>query len=354
MRARFVFLALCLCAAPSTPRADPGERFQIIGRADEVEVIARGTTAAEAARLSANRERLELPLAGTAPRAKRSSDDGTVRRVEIRGDATRVLSIKLRHERDRVAVIAGAASFIQIGDDLHVVIPRAPATSPAVDPAPVAVTIDDDDIELEPAAAAGTTGAATATAPAPAALPSPATLASPTAPATALGAGHSSPTSTRWWLVFGGVVLVSVGLTAVIRRHRRPAPAVNQLEIIASRSLGGKSRVVWISAGDRELLIAVSPQQIRPLGQWRRSTAPAERGFGRFLDDAVAEAPTPGLARSTSELPRSRPPTASPAVSGLLRLRERIPPVNEAVATGDEDADAQWARDLVAATGGRR
>jgi hypothetical protein len=156
-------------------------------------------------------------------------------------------------------------------------------------------------------------------------------------------------------MLLAGLALVGGGVTAFVRRRRKSQPAPERLEIIATRSLGGKSRVVWLGAGDRELVIAVTPQQVRPLAQWRRGAATGERGFGRVFDDARDTMDAP-LARGTGvDLPRHRTgPIASPAVSGLIKLRERVPTVNEDVATGDEDADAQWARDLIAATGGRR
>jgi hypothetical protein len=45
----------------------------------------------------------------------------------------------------------------------------------------------------------------------------------------------------------------------------------------------------------------------------------------------------------------------SPAVSGILRLRARTGqmPISEAVATGEVEADELWAKEILAATGGR-
>jgi hypothetical protein len=47
----------------------------------------------------------------------------------------------------------------------------------------------------------------------------------------------------------------------------------SSIEIIAQRSLGGKARIVWLSAGPREMLVSVSAQQVRMLGQWRKTDA---------------------------------------------------------------------------------
>ena len=62
--------------------------------------------------------------------------------------------------------------------------------------------------------------------------------------------------------------------------------------------------------------------------------------------------PAPAEARPSpvSLKPTSQP--SSPAVAGLLRLRERVapPPLREDIATGNPTEDAAWARELLAAT----
>ena len=99
-----------------------------------------------------------------------------------------------------------------------------------------------------------------------------------------------------------------------------------------------------------------------------------ERNFARALDDAhgdVAFAPRPApapaaaprdeapVARGSSPIPRLRNPGngTSPAISGLLRLRDRTPaPAPQAVDLYDNDFDddAQWARDIVTTRHGGR
>ncbi len=386
MRALPAIIILCLCATPAFAGPDNAERFQIIEGAEQVEVVARGATAAAGARIGVVRERLEIPLVGSVRSARRSSDDTTVRRVEIRGDAPRVLSIKLRADRDRMAGIAERVRFVQIGDALHVTIPRAVVVAPPPGADTFTEGIVDEKIELEPPAAANATGSPspaplatrttpttttpTTTAPTPTAATTTTPMeaasmpgqgrtaaAAPTDSSPSIGvAGGAGPVSTRWWMVVGGIALIGGGVFAAVRRRRRVDDPVDQLEVIASRSLGGKARVVWLGAGDREIVIAISPQQIRPLGQWRRGARGVERDFGRVLDGVGAADAGPAPSRDAPgprRLARASA-SASPAVSGLIRLRERTPPVNEDVATGDEDADAEWAKDLLAATGGRR
>jgi len=81
------------------------------------------------------------------------------------------------------------------------------------------------------------------------------------------------------------------------------------------------------------------------LAHWRRTAAPS----------SAAGDTTP--AADESDSPEATLPTArvsaSPALAGLLKLRERVPRVADHVATDDPDADAVWARDLLAATGAR-
>jgi len=128
---------------------------------------------------------------------------------------------------------------------------------------------------------------------------------------------------------------------------------------MAQRSLGAKAKVVWLSAGGREMVVAITPQNVRMLSQWdKQETAP--------------------LPRAQTVPPAESQQPASEAVAGILRLRARTnapfhdaanantldgprprartyqPEINEDVATGDDDADAVWAREILAATGGRR
>lgn len=371
----FTVLTMVAVLGGQVASAAADGRFEIIDRGTEVEVIAHGAVAAQGAKVAVVRERLELPLVPSAASAKQLSDDATVRLLEVRGSSPRVLSLKLRGEHDDVVKLAPGASFVQVGDAIHFTIKRTP--QPKVAPVPVPVPVPDQ-IETQPTAAP----AAALAVPGPVATtPAPETRPAPT-PTTIGATSTKRATSTRWWMILGGLILVGGGATALIRKKRNAPAVINQIEIIASRSLGGKSRIVWLAAGDREIVIAVSPQQIRPIGQWRRS-APATlgRGFDRALDDAErdltelpslgrstststsTEMPALGIAReSSSEIPRlpgvRRADTSSPAISGLLRLRERgkVPTVtvNEDVATDDPEADAQWARDLIAAAGGRR
>ncbi|HEY0191193.1 MAG TPA: hypothetical protein VGC42_08745, partial [Kofleriaceae bacterium] len=99
--------------------------FELIDRGDTVEVIAHNIKASRTAVLPL-RSRLQIPIAG-APVAKRVTPaDRTVKLVELDSeDATRVLSVKLGFEYPETKLVSRYAQAIQIGDDLHVLVPRA-------------------------------------------------------------------------------------------------------------------------------------------------------------------------------------------------------------------------------------
>ncbi|MBL8622565.1 MAG: flagellar biosynthetic protein FliO [Myxococcales bacterium] len=355
-------LTLALIAGPARAGASP---FELRDQGDRVEIVARGWTAADPSAITITRERLELIVAGGLTSARQSYEDPTVRRVEVRGREPRVLSIKLRADHDRVAALGKLATVTQVGDDIVVVIPRA-VPRPAPAPAPAATTT-----AAAPTAAAPTPTATTATPTAPAAGSAPATTAPaataaaaatttaaatatlPSTPAiaapparTRLGGAAGSATGARWWMLLAGLALVGGGATLLARRRQRAPVAASRIEVIDSRPLGGKARVVWLSAGDRELMVAVSPQHVRLLGQWRRNRDNALEAI------EPSDGAAPPLARGSATRLKTVP--ASPAVSGILRLRDKPAPLADDIASDDPEADEQWARDILAATGGRR
>lgn len=158
-----------------------------------------------------------------------------------------------------------------------------------------------------------------------------------------------------------GVAALGLGAWYMRRRRVTQGPAVS-IDVIAERSLGGRAKVVWFAAGGREMMVAITPQQICVLGQWRKQDSRAQ------LPEAHA-LPEPKLARPEKPM--------SAAVAGLLRLRQRadakantyanpnahafrnpfghnrsLDEINEEVATGDLSSDALWAKEILEATGG--
>jgi hypothetical protein len=147
------------------------------------------------------------------------------------------------------------------------------------------------------------------------------------------------------------------------KRKGQFAPPAS-IEIIAQRSLGGKARIVWLSAGPREMIVSVTSQQVRMLGQWRKNEAGASLPAAQTHSDprTVFNQPIELPRRVTTEFPAvSAPPVdkpLSPAVSGILRLRGRTGQMAavlpDDIASGDVVADDLWAKEILAATGARR
>jgi hypothetical protein len=150
--------------------------------------------------------------------------------------------------------------------------------------------------------------------------------------------------------------------------------------VIAQRSLGGKARILWLSAGERELLVSVTAQQVSLLGQWAKTRGPgalpAALPAAQTHSDTRSEIPAEDV--EVGDLDDAGDPSGhvvsapfkpvSPAVSGILRLRGRtgqMPavdgiaagsgqlPVGDLVAASDVEADELWAREILAATGRR-
>ena len=350
-------------------------RLELADGGDRVVVTLRGATLASTT-IEAQRERLEVELSSGATDATLRSPDPTVKQVDVRGRSRRMLSVKLRAGRAGVLALAALARVEQVGDEIRMTVPRAApiapsppaavaAASPLPAPVPPAETVP---VAGEPALP--TPGAGDAAAPSQPAttVNSDGATTSPPVPAAARvqAVGRPSPG--------GGLGAISIAAMAMVAaaaliwtawRRRRARPSETSIEMIASRALGPKARVVWLAAGDRELVLAVSPQNVRLLSQWRRG------GADRDEASSVRQAPGGEHPTDSAALPAARLTTASPVLSGLLRLREQRPSKaqdvpgdrrrrSELVGADDDgvagaaEEDALWARELLAATRGHR
>ena len=399
-------------AAPAAPGAvtDKVASFELLDRGDAVEVIAHNIKAARTAIIPI-RSRLQIPVVGT-PLAKRvQPGDATVKLIELDRDAAiHVLSVKLSFERDDVKALSRFAQAIQVGDDLHVLVPRkvpvdgvSPKLPPPSLPPELAAAVARIDAEAKPEAkpdpiaqqAAAIQAAARAEA-----IPA---VAAATTDARRPGDARSLkqalvPESDDAWskvTTYGALGLAAAGAGIWLMRRRKAHLATTAtIEVIAQRSLGGKARILWLSAGPRELIVSVAGAQVRLLGQWRKTDAPSalpaahthadtvhvdpSLAAPRFAESRYAEPAEPDEPAEPQEpLPTYRPPfgrpaepsdpmpartrrathepSLSPAVSGILRLRARTGqlPISEPGATGDIAADELWAKEILAATGGR-
>jgi flagellar biogenesis protein FliO len=337
--------AIFVLLIPTLAHAAP-EPLEVIDRGDAVEIVAHNVKATHTT-INPVRSRLEVPVAAIA-NASLVPKDATVKEIEFENQS---LSVKLNYERNDVKTLAKYAQATQVGDDLHIVVPRkvpvegevVKLPEPTLPPALAAKIADAPKLEPKPE-------------------PKVEAKVEPAKPVEQKPAAATTkkaiPTVTEDDAMSKLSMYAAAGLAAIglgvwfLKKKKGMAQPTSTIDVIAQRSLGGKAKVMWIAAGSREMVVAVTPQSVRMLGQWKRAAA------GSSEMSIVAPGPLPE-AQTMDRTPSGRlayPRAAtSPAVSGLLRLRAQTQPVvSQDVATDDVEADAQWAKDLLAATGGRR
>lgn len=324
-------------------------RFEVIDRGTAIEVIAHEMKASRTA-VNPARSRLEVDLIGMPRATALVPTDGAIKVIELDGASPRRLSVKLPFERPAVKTLSKFAQAIQVGDDLHLLFPREVPVEGArvVLPEPTLPK----HIEAKLPQQLG---------------PQPAPVVKPELPA--VGANETrvpeakpeiptkpddkkaflapeEPSSNLSMYAMCGLGAIALGVWMFKKKKTAQAP-VTSIDVVAQRSLGSKAKVVWLNAGGREMVVAVTPQAVRMLGQWKKSETPSK---------IAAPAPVPFAQALEQRMDKPRAATASP-VAGILKLRERASTyegVNEEVATGDLDADAIWAKEIFAAAGGRR
>jgi flagellar biogenesis protein FliO len=350
---RLVVLAIF---APSVALAAPEVTLEMIDRGDAVEVVAHNVKATHTT-VNPVRSRLEVSLAGYPMAKPAQPTDATVKVIELDGGEVRSLSVKLNYERSDVKALARFAQAIQVGDDVHLMFPRKlpaegetvklpdPTLPPALaatlvkpEPKPVAKPVAKPEPKPEPKPEAAV---AKAEAPKPEPVP--------TKKAQIPTVTDDDASSKLAMYAALGLGAVGVGLW-IMKKKKTAQVATASIDVVAQRSLGGKTKIVWLTAGAREMLVAVTPQNVRMLGQWDKGDAP----------HADEPAFAPAIPRTTtSRMSTQMTAVTSPAVDGILKLRRQtgaftVPAVNDEVATDDVEADSAWAREMFAATGGRR
>jgi flagellar biogenesis protein FliO len=334
--------ALLLLLAPAIAAAD--NTFEVIDRGTAVEVIAHNVTAAKTGVLPI-RSRLEVPLAGHPHLPALAPKDATVKVVEIEDNN---LSVKVGFEHPAVIGLAKFAQASQIGPDVHLIFPRIvpPDGAAVVMPEP---TIPAELVKQVEAVVAPVAAPVVAPVVAPAPLPAvvertPEVKVTPeprtpdvSKPAKSIAKLAEPDDAWSKLAMYGAIGLAGIGCGAyLLKKKRASQDPLSSIDVIAQRSLGGKAKVVWFTAGGREMIVAVTPQAVKLLGQW----------------DAKSVAMVP----ASLPFAQSKPPSS--AVSGILKLREKAGPAftqfNDEVATGDIDADTLWAKEILAATGAKR
>lgn len=355
---RGLAIAAVIALAAPAHADDKAPSFEVRDRGDAVEVIAHNVKAARTAILPV-RSRLEIPIVA-GPMAKRIvPGDATVKLVEFDSDSKQqMLSVKLGYEKPEVKELARFAQAVQVGDDLHVIVPRklpAPGTAPRLpepsnlpvaavaepkapraeakppvepkaEPRPIIEAKAEAKPPVEPKAEPKPIVEAKAEAKPPVepkAEPRPIVAPVPDKPAgdehkvdehadKAIGATDAKSEKSakpdkkplKQALVpdadteLGAgkiVVYLVLGLAAAglgvwsLRKKKFHLPTHGTIEVIAQRSLGGKARVVWLSAGQREMLVSVTAQQVQMLGQWEKTDPPLDEQL-----NAPADAPADG------------------------------------------------------------
>jgi flagellar biogenesis protein FliO len=280
--------------------------------------------------------------------------------------------VQLRHGRDTTAKIAAVTEIVQAEGGIRVTLIRSaalknykpPVVAAAVVAAPIAAA-------PPPAKVAAALTPVTIEAPAPAPvkvespapilaaapLPAAAPLLAAPVPAPILAAPAPAPllaapaaiagTQTQSEFGLGRASALVLGLAAcvvlvLIARRRKQNATTDLIRVIASQSIGGKHKVVLIATGRREFLLSVSDKGARVIGRWQNRTT--EKYEKEFFDVPVGEFGTMDFAEPTTTVrPRLEKPIetpmalgpASPAIAGLLKLRDR------AVGTGDNTEFAQ-------------
>jgi flagellar biogenesis protein FliO len=389
-------LALALVAfalAPGLAHAEGTRPFVVTPMTDHIEITVPGATAV-APQANAHFDFIEVEL--SAPVAVipvvDSSDDATFKRVQMSDGGTPRVRIQLHHSAGTTAKIAAVTRVVVAEDGLHISFPRKeslPAWAPVAHagavmegpaaPAPPKAAAAPAAAAAAAAAPAAAAAAAAAAAPATAADPLAAPPAAATASPLALPASpQSGPPITSILFVLG--ICGAGGLLVLWARKRRPHAAPEEaIRVLASRSLGGKSRVVLLAAGDREMLLSVSDRGTAKLiGRWRRGDSAVAATQAASLraaiaaddDDAFMLDPSPAsklssmMASAGAALDDERTgsgPTrqgsrgpSSPSVAGLLKLRrgDSSPNLNAALAGGTGVApDSDWARALLRSEG---
>jgi flagellar biogenesis protein FliO len=371
---RLSLLPLIAVLWPVHAHADGEVNFEVIDHGDTVEVIAHGLEA-KTTNISPVRSRLEVPLVGNPIANRQMMQDTTVLQVELDGISNRVLSVKTKLERPEVKNLAPLAKAMQVGNDLHLIFPRHANGTPVAAATTIAPPAPKPAVKATPIA----TPAPVAAAPAPAPVSAPIAVAPAPAP-TPLPAAKPSraipPEQNRDWSGTGMYAIAAFGALGAaayfMRKKKKSNEPVSTIDVVAQRGLGGKAKVMWLAAGDHEMIISVTGQQVRMLGQWPRGTTQVRlpTATATTIEAEPDADPDEPIALNALTKP------VSPSVAGILKLRERFPRaptqgrgttqshvptqaraptmsraiVNADVATDDADDDLVWAEEILAAT----
>lgn len=324
---------------------------------------------------------IEIELIGAEVKAAKTfAKDKTVTSVETVGHPRPRLYVEMRKGKEAAVQTASLIRVEPWEDGLRVTVPRNPVKSAVPEPVSVA----------GPAPAPREESTA---APAPKEASAPKEAApskEPLLPQASTPLQLKEPESSGMGALTYGLIallLVGCGALAFWAKRRQAIQGPNtKIKVVATHDLGGKAKLMLLSAGDKELLLSVSDQGARLLERWKSPNGPGEAQVSEPVSapaPAAKNAPRPGprLAPvppidesriNTQESLRpspirlSQPQQAKPqsaAVAGLLRLKNQsaAPAAGAAAAAvaaapapsqeiDEQDEDANWARELIALT----
>lgn len=107
------------------------------------------------------------------------------------------------------------------------------------------------------------------------------------------GVARGAPFSAGSALALGFTAL-GLLLLPWARRRRARAGAAASVEVIAQAALGGRARVLWLRASQREILVAITPQAVEVLDRWSATglaprAAPAAAPDSDATDDDATD-----------------------------------------------------------------
>lgn len=390
-----VIALACFCGL-NVAHADTLE-LDVVDTGPDAIIVARDLKlASESLKVRSNR--IEVSLVGKVPAQSTTVDDSTIAQlgIRIRSTGERRLTITIKAGRDMARRLARRAVVRQVGDSVQLILARKIGLEP------VATFIEDlDEDNEEPKEAALTVAEDKPAAAAPVTTTPPANAA-PTADTTPKNSPGGATSIIGLLLVFAAAVACGLGYREWQKR-RSSAPALNGIDVLSVRNIGPKTRLMLVAVGNREMLLTVGPAGSNVLGRWSRNAAasPAlEDDFAAHQAAPIEEPPMPYREPAPAARPIASPPTAnraydargfgapqrtarrqpteqpmtarrpyprgsnnpdeavaewnprptSPAIRGILELRDQTLALDSVLGQSDDDVDTEWEQALAGGT----
>jgi flagellar biogenesis protein FliO len=123
------------------------------------------------------------------------------------------------------------------------------------------------------------------------------------------------------------IALLSVGALAWWKRRRPQAAAPGEaIEMLAQSSLGGRARAMWLRAGERNMVVAVTAQAVQVLASWPSHGEAADAALAATSDEQRATRTPLYPRRSARTALRAARPSSARCRPGSRRRGEEDPP----------------------------